>query len=84
MLERHVPRYYFHHRDGGAFNDETGEELPDDEAARREAMIALPEMARDMLHRNGDKQGYVIMVTDESGKPVYSATLNFAGVWLRT
>ena len=79
-----MPRYFFHHRDGGAFNDEIGQELPDDKAARVEAVTALPEIAQELIHKGRDKQAYVILVADEEGKPVYSATLSFAGVWLRT
>lgn len=52
-----MPRYFFHFRNGGSFTDETGHELPDDEAVRQEAMRGLPAMAKDEIPKNGDQQG---------------------------
>lgn len=77
-----MPRYFFHLHDGGSYPDEVGQELPDEEAVRLEAMNALPDIARDTIPKDGDKQGYMILVTDENGTAVYSATLSYAGVWL--
>lgn len=78
-----MPRYFFHLFDGGSFHDDAGQELADDAAVRREAMMALPEIARDAIPHDGDKQGYTVLVTDEAGASVYSATLSYVGVWLR-
>lgn len=78
-----LPRYFFHVFDGGTFHDDHGQELPDDEAVRREAMTALPEIARHGIPQDGDKQGYTVLAVDEAGAPVYTATLSYAGVWLR-
>ena len=78
-----MPRYFFDVFDGGAYRDDVGFDLEDDDAVRTEAMKALPDIARDAIPRDGDKQGYMVMVRDQNGKSVYSATLSFAGVWLR-
>jgi hypothetical protein len=47
-----------------------------------EAMRGLPEIASDEVPADGDRQTFTVMVTDEDGKPVYTATLNFTGIWL--
>lgn len=78
-----MPRYFFSIFDGTSTHDMEGQELSDDAAVRREAMRALPEIARDAIPKDGDKQGYNVVVTDESGRSVYSATLSYAGFWLR-
>jgi hypothetical protein len=78
-----VPRYFFDIRQGGHVDhDDTGLELPDLHAVRREAMHALPEIARDELPRDGDCQKIALLATGEDGRPVYSATLNYSGLWL--
>ena len=46
-------------------------------------MTALPEIARHGIPQDGDKQGYTVLAVDEAGAPVYTATLSYAGVWLR-
>ena len=43
---RHMPRYYFHILDGTALLDETGEELADIEAARKEAVQLIAGVLR--------------------------------------
>lgn len=78
-----MPRYFFHTFDGGSFPDLEGQELPDEGAARLEAMRALPEIARDAIPKDGDKQGYTVLVTDEDGRSIYSGSLSYAGVWLK-
>ena len=79
-----MPRYFFHLHDGGSYVDEVGHELDNQESVRMEAMRALPDIARDAIPKDGDKQGYMILVTDADGDAVYSATLNYTGVWLRS
>ena len=57
-------------------------EFSDLEAVRLQAMRILPEIAKDEVPADGDRQTFTVMVTDEDGKPVYSAALNFTGMWL--
>ena len=78
-----MPRFFFDFIDGGSFTDTTGHDLADDRAVRMEAMRALPEIARDAIPQDVDMQTYTVLVSDEHDKPVYSATLIYAGVWLR-
>ena len=78
-----MPRYFFdihdHHKSN---HDEEGLEFSDLEAVRLQAMRILPEIAKDEVPADGDRQTFTVMVTDEDGKPVYSAALNFTGMWL--
>jgi hypothetical protein len=79
-----VPLFFFDVQDSGKVQkDGTGTELPDAEAARTAAMRFLPDIAREEIPRDGDQRAFVVLVTDEDGRPVYSATLNFAGLWLQ-
>lgn len=77
-----VPRYFFDIHDGQFQRDGDGTECADFEAARREAMIALPEISRWTIPTDGDKQAFTVLVRDESGAVVYTATLTFAGLRL--
>lgn len=84
-----MPRYLFDthegdpDKDGRALHDTEGTELPGYEAARKEAMRFLPDLARQEILRDGNVQSLVVLVTDEDGRPVYSGTLSFAGVRLQ-
>lgn len=74
-----MARYYFHiHRNGQFSKDDEGSDLDSLDQVRDEAMAVLPATARDDVPEDGDR----VMVTDEAGKPVYSATLTFAGLSL--
>jgi glycine/D-amino acid oxidase-like deaminating enzyme len=77
-----MPRYFFDTHDGGTVKDDTGTEFPDLDAVRKEAMRLLPDIARDEVPRDGDHRTFVVLVTDEDGRPVYSATLSYTGLWL--
>jgi hypothetical protein len=69
-------RYYFDIQDGDKIlNDTEGLELDGIEAARREAMRALPEMAKDTLP-NQDQRTLAMWVRDESGQTVLMAALS--------
>ncbi len=71
-----MPRYYFAEYDGNAVvQDDTGLELDGIETARDEARKALPDIARDVVPRDGDRRTMVVKVRDESGKVVVTATL---------
>jgi hypothetical protein len=75
-------RYFFDIQDGDRIlNDTEGLELDGIEAARLEAIRALPDMARDALP-DGDQQTFVVRVRDESGQTVLIAALSFVVQWL--
>ncbi|WP_312793761.1 DUF6894 family protein [Tianweitania sp.] len=62
--------------------DDLGLELNSLEEVRSAAMHALPAIAKDELTMESDHQSYTILVRSEGGEPIYTATLNFAGLWL--
>lgn len=62
--------------------EESGTACADLEAARREAMIARPDVARWEIPSDGDRQTYTVIVRDEARVPVYTATLIFTGLRL--
>lgn len=79
-----MARYYFDIHDGREFlPDSIGQDCVDGETIRREAMRALPEIARDAIpHHGGDTQAFTVIVRDTDNAPVYSATLSFSGLWI--
>ena len=80
-----MPRYFFHiFENGESTPDDTGLELDTDQEVQLEAMRVLPEIARETVPADGDRQAFTVLVTDETGRPVYTATLTFAGLWLQS
>jgi hypothetical protein len=66
-----MPRYYFHIREGSTLTrDLEGQELPDAEAARREAIAALREILGEL--QDGALNGRSIEIADgaEHGRVV--------------
>ena len=79
-----MPRHFFHiFENGESTLDDTGLEFDTAEQVQFEAMRVLPEIARDEVPADGDRQAFTVLVADESGHPVYTATLTFAGLWMR-
>jgi hypothetical protein len=67
-------RFFFDTQDDGkSVTDTEGLELDGIEAARSEAIRALPDMARDALP-DGDQRSFVVCVRDESGQTLLLAT----------
>jgi hypothetical protein len=74
-----MAKFFFDTQEGQSVDrDTTGVDLPDEAAARAEAQEALADMAREKLP-NGNKVDFAVLVRDESGQEVYSATLKFEG-----
>ena len=66
-----MPRYYFHVREGGVLSrDEEGQELPDAEAARHEAISAAREILGDKLLHGGSLNNRAVEIADETGHVV--------------
>ena len=79
-----MPRYFFDLlTDKSHDKDEIGAEFDTLEEVRHQAMCALPAIAADEVPNAGDRQTFTVLVTDEQGHSIYTATLNFAGLWLR-
>ncbi|MBB2964462.1 DUF6894 family protein [Methylobacterium sp. R2-1] len=77
-----MSRYFFDTHDGVFHRDDEGSECTNFETARTEAMTCLPEIARWSIPTGGDNRAFTVMVRDESGAIVYTATLTFAGLRL--
>ncbi|MCO6052340.1 hypothetical protein NGM99_21355 [Mesorhizobium sp. RP14(2022)] len=76
-----MQRYYFDiHSDRHSQLDETGTEFSSMAEVRKEAMRVLPALAAEEVPKDGDKQGFTVLVTDSAGRPVYSATLSYIGL----
>ena len=68
---RIMPRYYFHVREGSTLNrDEEGQEMPDAEAARHEAINAAREILGERLLHGGSLNHRTIEIADETGHVV--------------
>jgi hypothetical protein len=65
-----MPRYFFHLHSSGA-HDTDGQELPNDEAAREEAVAVARDLARNRNVATGER----IIVTDVSGTVVHDEPL---------
>lgn len=64
-----MPRYYFHLIDGSEFRDDTGEDLPNLGAARRNALLVLGEI----LNARSDRfwqDGSLRVVVESEGRTV--------------
>jgi hypothetical protein len=81
-----VPRFFFDVHNGNRHQclerDAEGIECADFEAARVQAMATLPEIGRWEIPLDGDKQAFTVVIRDETGHIVYTATLTFAGLRL--
>ena len=76
-----MPHYFFDTNDGDMLDeDDVGLEFPDPESARRAAIAALPDMARDRLP-DGDRRNFSVRVRDEAGTVLYAASLSLVGEW---
>jgi hypothetical protein len=72
-----MPRYYFHVREGSEIShDREGQELPDVEAARREAINANREILGEKLLHGGALNSRTIEIADESGHIVDTVSAN--------
>jgi hypothetical protein len=74
-----MPRYYFNVYDGSEppYVDEVGDELPDDAAAWRSALISAGQSIRDMNRRFSPVGTWRMDVLDATGDILFS--LHFRG-----
>lgn len=77
-----MPRFFFDIHDGDPVRDEDGVDLPDLDAAIREALRGLPSFAAHYIPKGGDRQQVSIVVRDEDRRPIYTAALSFCGTRL--
>ena len=66
-----MPRYFFHVREGGdLFRDTEGQDLPNADAARNEAVAATREILGEKLLHGGSLNHRSIEIADETGHVV--------------
>ena len=76
-----MPRYFFDTDDGLVARPDTiGLQLENDAAARRAALDALPDMARETMP-DGDRHTFLSSIRNEAGVVIYSATMSVIGRW---
>jgi hypothetical protein len=67
-----VPRYFFNVGGERSVSDTVGEELPDDEAAWKEATLIAGEIFKDIDGKLRPGHDWWLEVTDERRNPIYS------------
>lgn len=78
-----MPRYFFDiHDTGKVEKDDMGTEFATPEEACDAAMQFLPDVAREKMPKSDNQHLFAVLVTDEGGRPIYFATLSFAGLRL--
>lgn len=78
-----MPRYFFDMIGGEKRRDDVGTLCTNDYDVPRVTMSVLPEVVKEAMKDNGDRRIFTVVVRDEGDRPIYSATMSFAGVWLR-
>ena len=83
-----MPRYFFHVREGSTLSRDTeGQELPNAEAARKEAVSTSREILGEKLLHGGALDSRTIEIADETGHVVDVVNVRdvlFKGGQLRT
>jgi hypothetical protein len=67
-----MPQYYFDVNGQGVSEDETGEMLPDDDAAWHEATLVAGEIFKDVDGQFKPGQQWRLEVLNEEQQPIYS------------
>jgi hypothetical protein len=77
-----MQRYFIDIDDGGqVFRDGEGLLLSGPAEARRAALSALPDLARDLIP-DGDTHVLACVVQDGKRRIIYQATLTLSGAWI--
>lgn len=78
-----MPRYFFDLRiDHDVQADDMGTVFDALEEVRKEAQRLISAVGYEELPDDRDRRTLTVLVKDEDGRPVYTATLSFAGLWL--
>ena len=78
-----MPIYYFDTFDGEHVTlDGVGIDLPDLDAVKAQAVMALPEMAHDELP-DGMQRDFWVKVHNGDGEYIFAADLKFKADWLK-
>jgi hypothetical protein len=71
-----MPRYFFHTHGLQPSHDDSGQQLPDDEAAWHEATLVAGEIFKDIDGKFRPEQEWSLEVTDDQRKPLYAIFIN--------
>ena len=75
--------YFFDiHDDRRIRVDDVGVELETHEQARSQARQSLSDIASDEIVEGGERRSFLILVRNEHNQPIYTASLNYTGLWL--
>jgi hypothetical protein len=74
-----MTRYFFNTVDGRRYPDEDGAELPDLEAVRRKATLALAELLKERPSAFLDTGRLRLEVTDQTGEQVLALQVSLDG-----
>jgi hypothetical protein len=73
-----VPRYFFNVYDDVVAHDDEGQELPNEAAARLQALMGARELIAEQVKRGYLVQAHWIDVVDEQGTLIFSQTFGDA------
>jgi hypothetical protein len=73
-----MPRYFFHIHDDIELRDDEGLELPDAEAAHKQALAGVRDMMCDQMRKGRLSLRHWVEVEDESGNSVLKLTFGDA------
>ena len=74
-----MARYFFNTVNGRRYPDEDGADLPDLEAVRRRATVALAELLKERPSTLWDTGCLRLEVTDQAGAPVLALQVSLDG-----
>jgi hypothetical protein len=77
-----MPRFFFDIDDGDrTYRDDEGLNFSNAKSARDNAVSALPDIARDAMP-DEERRDFMVTMRDESGKPIFRASLTLRTEWL--
>ena len=71
-----MPRYFFNIHGAHPSPDEEGDELPDNEAAWREATVIVGELFKNIDGKFRPGEEWALEVADDQRKPLYLIRIN--------
>lgn len=77
-----MPLFYFAINDRPINDEDEGIDIIDDDAAIRDAIRTLSDIAADEITPTSDRQNLTVSVRDQDKKPIYVALLSFCGTKL--
>lgn len=76
-----MPRFFIDTTDGDlVVMDRDGVVVHDEQAARKAALAAFPDMARETMP-DGDNLRFAVRIRNSAGTVIYSAALTLSGGW---